>query len=95
MKKTHKYYLIFDPRNKLFWERTYFYGHGKVPIFCAQFTEDLQRAKRISKREAKEALINLSDLESTVTDSNADLTGLEIKPVYVTIDMPLKLRWCQ
>jgi hypothetical protein len=58
------------------------------------FTKDLAEAKFLSKKEADALLLDIdeNDWIVPVLTYQADLKSLEIKPIYITIDLPLKAK---
>ena len=96
MKKVCKFYIIVDVKNKLFLRgENYTYGYGPSgPVTAAMFTNDLTEAFCMSKKEATKNLTDFSkgDWIVPALSYQADLKSLEIKPIYITYEMPLKAK---
>jgi hypothetical protein len=92
MKNKIKAYIIADPINKVFLARISHYGYckGNKQVFMTHFTESLNEADLLTKKEAKQKMEDFSKFEY-VNDGavKVDAMALEIKEVYLTYETEL------
>lgn len=97
MKKVNKKHLIFDPTNKVFWKSNHHYGYGfnNKAVFETRFTDKLNDATLMTKREAKEVLKNFSEFDFVLGGQvkPVDAMALEVREVCVTIELQLKPKY--
>jgi hypothetical protein len=97
MKKFNKHYIIFDPTNKVFWVKNQHYGYGynNRAVFETQFTDKLDQATRMTKKEAKAVLNRFSDYDFVLGGyiKTVDAPALEVREVGVTVELQLKPRY--
>jgi len=96
MKTFHKHWIIFDPTNKVFWEENFHYGYGfnNREVFEARFTDKLNEATLMSKKDAKKVLEKFREYDCVFGGSikTVDLAALEVKEVGVTIELQIRPR---
>jgi hypothetical protein len=96
MKKFNLFHIIWDPKNKFFWEENFHYGFGpnNREVFEARFTDNLMEATRMTKKHAKEVLKRFVEYDCIVGGRiKADVAELEIKEVGVTVELQIRPRW--
>lgn len=97
MKTFHKLYVIFDPINKVFWINNHHYGYGynNKAVFETRFTDKLNKATRMLRKEATEVLQKFSEYEFVLggTIKTVDATALVVKEIGVTVELQLKPKY--
>lgn len=97
MKKVRKKHLIFDPTNKVFWKSNHHYGYGfnNKAVFETRFTDKLDEATLMTKKDAEDVLKNFSEYEFVLGGycKTVDAMALEVREVYVTVELQLRPKY--
>jgi len=94
--KSHKIeYVIYDPVNKSFWQRTNHCAGVSVDgvVLGATFVNKLIDAASLTKQEARKTLYALQTKPLIISGATADINKCVIKKVCHTIEMQLRPRY--
>lgn len=84
-------FVIFDPKNNLFWERTSHYGwvNGNTQLFAVRFTKEISKASQLNQQQAKE-VIDFFETQQYIIERcslEIDTISLEIRELQITYEL--------